>query len=78
MGLKIIQKETFSPEQIIYGLRLGEHKGNSTITDFFLESDSMEEESIQFRIYGTIEREGLIDIFRDLANELEKHVNEKK
>jgi len=68
--LLIIENKINAPEEIIYGVRLGKDKGNSTITDFYIKSCSMEEEEIQFRIYGSLERKALSKIFLELSNKL--------
>lgn len=68
------EKTIFSPEEITYGVRVGEYKGNSTITEVFIKSDSLEEEEINFRILGSIERAGLVMIFEDLARILKKDI----
>lgn len=73
--LKIIENNIYSPEQIVYGVRLGKNRGNSTITDVYIKSDSMEEQEICFRIYGIVEREGLSKIFKELSDTLKNDSN---
>lgn len=68
--LKIIEDTIYSPDEIVYGIRLGKDRGNSTITDFYMKSKSMEEEEVSFRIYGNMERESLSKIFYNLSLKL--------
>jgi len=56
-----------SPDSIEYGVRLGEYRGNSTSTEIYIKSDSMQEKEISFTFYGTIEREGLVFILDNLS-----------
>jgi threonine dehydratase len=65
--MKNIERYINSPEEIVFGLNLGEYQGNSTITEVYIKSDSMENEEVSFKIRGSIEREGLIFIFKTLS-----------
>ena len=72
--LKVIERFINSPEEIIFGVRVGEYEGNSTITEVYLKSDSIENNETSFRIKGSIEREGLIFIFRTLSDILKNEI----
>ena len=72
--LKVIERFINSPEEIIFGVRVGEYEGNSTITEVYLKSDSIENNETSFRIKGSIEREGLVFIFRTLSDILKNEV----
>ena len=72
--LKVIERFINSPEEIVFGVRVGEYEGNSTITEVYLKSDSIENNETSFRIKGSIEREGLIFIFKTLSNILKNEI----
>lgn len=72
--LKVIERFINSPEEIIFGVRVGEYEGNSTITEVYLKSDSIENNETSFRIKGSIEREGLVFIFRTLSDILKNEI----
>ena len=72
--LKVIERFINSPEEIIFGIRVGEYDGNSTITEIYLKSDSIENNETSFRIKGSIEREGLVFIFKTMSDILKKEV----
>ena len=72
--LKVIERFINSPEEIIFGVRVGEYEGNSTITEVYLKSDSIENNETSFRIKGSIEREGLIFIFKTLSDILKNEI----
>ena len=72
--LKVIERFINSPEEIIFGIRVGEYDGNSTITEIYLKSDSIENNETSFRIKGSIEREGLVFIFKTMSNILKNEV----
>ena len=72
--LKVIERFINSPEEIIFGVRVGEYEGNSTITEVYLKSDSIENNETSFRIKGSIEREGLVFIFKTLSDILKNEV----
>lgn len=75
--MKNIERHIYSPEEITFGLRLGDYQGNSTITEVFLESDSIENGGVSFKIRGSIEREGLIFIFKTLYEILKSEQNKE-
>ena len=75
--MKNIERHIYSPEEIKFGLRLGDYQGNSTITEVFLESDSIEDGGVSFKIRGSIEREGLIFIFKTLSEILKNEQNKE-
>ena len=52
--LKVIERFINSPEEIIFGIRVGEYDGNSTITEIYLKSDSIENIETSFRMKGSI------------------------
>ena len=66
--LKVIERFINSPEEIVFGVRVGEYEGNSTITEVYLKSDSIENNETSFRMKGSIEREGLVFIFKTLSD----------
>ncbi len=72
--LKVIERFINSPEEIIFGIRVGEYDGNSTITEIYLKSDSIENNETSFRIKGSIEREGLVFIFKTMSDILKNEV----
>ena len=72
--LKVIERFINSPEEIIFGIRVGEYDGNSTVTEIYLKSDSIENNETSFRIKGSIEREGLVFIFKTLSDILKNEV----
>ena len=72
--LKVIERFINSPEEIIFGIRVGEYDGNSTITEIYLKSDSIENNETSFRIKGSIEREGLVFIFETMSDILKNEV----
>lgn len=72
--LKVIERFINSPEEIIFGIRVGEYDGNSTITEIYLKSDSIENNETSFRIKGSIEREGLVFIFKTLSDILKNEI----
>ena len=72
--LKVIERFINSPEEIIFGIRVGEYGGNSTITEIYLKSDSIENNETSFRIKGSIEREGLVFIFKTLSDILKNEI----
>ena len=72
--LKVIERFINSPEEIIFGIRVGEYDGNSTITEIYLKSDSIENNEISFRIKGSIEKEGLVFIFKTLSDILKNEI----
>ena len=72
--LKVIERFINSPEEIVFGVRVGEYEGNSTITEVYLKSDSIENNETSFRIKGSIEREGLIFIFKTLSDILKNEI----
>lgn len=72
--LKVIERFINSPEEIIFGVRVGEYEGNSTITEVYLKSDSIENNETSFRIKGSIEREGLVFIFKTLSDILKNEI----
>ena len=72
--LKVIERFINSPEEIIFGIRVGEYDGNSTITEIYLKSDSIENSETSFRIKGSIEREGLVFIFKTMSDILKNEV----
>ena len=72
--LKVIERFINSPEEIIFGVRVGEYEGNSTITEIYLKSDSIENNETSFRIKGSIEREGLVFIFKTMSDILKNEV----
>ena len=72
--LKVIERFINSPEEIVFGVRVGEYEGNSTITEVYLKSDSIENNETSFRIKGSIEREGLVFIFKTLSDILKNEV----
>ncbi|WP_396180316.1 hypothetical protein [Flavobacterium sp.] len=73
--MKNIERFINSPEEIVFGLNLGKYEGNSTITEVYFKSDSIEDNYISIKIRGSIEREGLIYIFKTLS-EILKNENE--
>ena len=72
--LKVIERFINSPEEIVFGVRVGEYEGNSTITEVYLKSDSIENNETSFRIKGSIEREGLVFIFKTMSDILKNEV----
>lgn len=72
--LKVIERFINSPEEIVFGVRVGEYEGNSTITEVYLKSDSIENNETSFRIKGSIEREGLVFIFKTLSDILKNEI----
>lgn len=72
--LKVIERFINSPEEIVFGVKVGEYEGNSTITEVYLKSDSIENNETSFRIKGSIEREGLIFIFKTLSDILKNEI----
>ena len=72
--LKVIERFINSPEEIIFGVRVGEYEGNSTITEVYLKSDSIENNETSFRMKGSIEREGLVFIFKTLSDILKNEI----
>ena len=72
--LKVIERFINSPEEIVFGVRVGEYEGNSTITEVYLKSDSIENNETSFRMKGSIEREGLVFIFKTLSDILKNEV----
>ena len=72
--LKVIERFINSPEEIIFGIRVGEYDGNSTVTEIYLKSDSIENNETSFRIKGSIEREGLVFIFKTLSDILKNEI----
>ena len=72
--LKVIERFINSPEEIIFGIRVGEYDGNSTVPEIYLKSDSIENNETSFRIKGSIEREGLVFIFKTLSDILKNEV----
>ena len=72
--LKVIERFINSPEEIIFGIRVGEYDGNSTITEIYLKSDSIENNETSFRIKGSIERESLVFIFKTMSDILKNEV----
>ena len=72
--LKVIERFINSPEEIIFGIRVGEYDGNSTMTEIYLKSDSIENNETSFRIKGSIEREGLVFIFKTMSDILKNEV----
>ena len=72
--LKVIERFINSPEEIVFGVRVGEYEGNSTITEVYLKSDSIENNETSFIIKGSIEREGLVFIFRTLSDILKNEI----
>ena len=72
--LKVIERFINSPEEIIFGIRVGEYDGNSTITEIYLKSDSIENNETSFRMKGSIEREGLVFIFKTLSDILKNEI----
>ena len=72
--LKVIERFINSPEEIIFGIRVGEYDGNSTVTEIYLKSDSIENNETSFRIKGSIEREGLVFIFKTMSDILKNEV----
>lgn len=68
--LQIIESKINSPDEIKFGVRLGKERGNSTITDVYIISDSMEEQEVCFRMYGSLERKSLSKIFLKLSEYL--------
>lgn len=72
--LKTIERMINCPEEILFGIRLGENRGDSTITEVYIKSESLEEQEVNFRILGSIEREGLVHIFKTLSEILEKEI----
>lgn len=73
-NLKVIERFINSPEEIVFGVKVGEYEGNSTITEVYLKSDSIENNETSFRIKGSIEREGLIFIFKTLSDILKNEI----
>lgn len=71
-------KETYhtikAPEEINYGVRLGENRGNSTITDIFINTESSEDIINSMRFFGISERRDLIKILRRLAKDIENEL----
>ena len=72
--LKVIERFINSPEEIVFGVRVGEYEGNSTITEVYLKSDSIENNETSFRMKGSIEREGLVFIFKTLSDILKNEI----
>ena len=72
--MKNIERFINSPEEIIFGVRLGEYEGNSTITEVYIKSDSIENIETSFKIKGSIEREGLVFIFKTLSDILKNEI----
>lgn len=72
--LKVIERFINSPEEIVFGVRVGEYEGNSTITEVYLKSNSIENNETSFRIKGSIEREGLVFIFKTLSDILKNEI----
>ena len=72
--LKVLERFINLPEEIIFGIRVGEYDGNSTITEIYLKSDSIENNETSFRIKGSIEREGLVFIFKTMSDILKNEV----
>ena len=72
--MKNIERFINSPEEIIFGVRLGEYEGNSTITEVYMKSDSIENIETSFKIKGSIEREGLVFIFKTLSDMLKNEI----
>ena len=72
--MKNIERFINSPEEIIFGVRLGEYEGNSTITEVYIKSDSIENIETSFKIKGSIEREGLVFIFKTLSDMLKNEI----
>ena len=72
--LKVIERFINSPEEIVFGVRVGEYEGNSTITEVYLKSDSIENNETSFRIKGSIEREGLVFIFKTQSDILKNEI----
>ena len=72
--LKVIERFINSPEEIVFGVRVGEYEGNSTITEVYLKSDSIENNETSFRIKGSMEREGLVFIFKTLSDILKNEI----
>jgi hypothetical protein len=72
--LKTIERFINSPEEIIFGVRLGEYEGNSTTTEVYIKSDSIENNETSFKIKGSIEREGLVFIFKTLSDILKNEI----
>jgi hypothetical protein len=72
--LKTIERFINSPEEIVFGVKLGEYEGNSTITEVYIKSDSIENNETSFKIKGSIEREGLVFIFKTLSDMLKNEI----
>ena len=72
--LKTVERFINSPEEIVFGVRLGGYEGNSTITEVYLKSDSIENKEVSLKIRGTIEREGLVFIFKTLSDILKNEI----
>ena len=72
--LKVIERFINSPEEIVFGVKVGEYEGNSTITEVYLKSDSIENNETSFRMKGSIEREGLVFIFKTLSDILKNEI----
>ena len=66
-GLETTELYINSPEEIYFGLRLGDYQGNSTITEVFFRGESIEGGETVLKIRGSIEREGLVYIFKVLS-----------
>lgn len=72
--VKNIERFINSPEEIVFGVNLGEYEGNSTITEVYFKSESIENFESSLKIKGTIEREGLVFIFKTLSDILKNEV----
>ena len=72
--IKNIERFIYSPEEIIFGVRLGEYEGNSTITEVYIKSDSIENNEVSFKVKGIIEREGLVFIFKTLSEIIKNEI----
>jgi len=74
MKLKEIYYTINAPEKIEYGVRLGENKGNSTITEIFINTESSEEIINSMRFFGISERKDLVKILKKLAKDIENEL----
>jgi hypothetical protein len=72
--LRTIERFINSPEEIVFGVNLGEYEGNSTITEVYIKSESIENNEMFFKIKGSIEREGLVFIFKTLSDILKNEI----